>query len=253
MSNTDLKRVMADLLDGEPTDGVDPRRALQAGHAARRARWIKAGVSVACAAVLVTAVVPWALSAVQFGSDVAPVAPHPTTTTPTPAPGDSVAPFTVGGPIVSTDPSHHRSSVVFVVQNTSGRPVVIDKVMNGIDFVMTNLETLSGGKLTFLGAGATDQLIAAPPAARYAIANAATGQFEPRGKTLNAGDRFAVVISVLFQCTPAPLATFTPVNSAGDPIVTFVGPSTGNEVPVLADIFATPGWVTTAQRDACSA
>jgi hypothetical protein len=86
MSNPDLKRAMADLLDGEPTDGVDPRRALQAGHAARRARRIKAGVSVACAAVLVAAAAPWAMSAVQLRSDVEPVGPNPVTS-PSPTPG----------------------------------------------------------------------------------------------------------------------------------------------------------------------
>jgi hypothetical protein len=85
MSNPDLKGAMADLLDGEPTGGVDPGRALRAGHSARRARWAKAGVSVAVAAVLVAAVVPWALSAVHLRSDVEPVAPNPVTSqSPTP-------------------------------------------------------------------------------------------------------------------------------------------------------------------------
>jgi hypothetical protein len=85
MSNPDLKGAMADLLDGEPTGGVDPGRALQAGHSARRARRAKAGVSVAVAAVLVAAVVPWALSAVHRRSDVEPVAPNPVTSqSPTP-------------------------------------------------------------------------------------------------------------------------------------------------------------------------
>jgi hypothetical protein len=80
MSDTDLKRAMAGLLVGEPTTGVNPQRALLAGHSARRARRVKVGVSGALGAVVVAAVASWTLTSVHLPSQVEPVTPGPAPT-----------------------------------------------------------------------------------------------------------------------------------------------------------------------------
>lgn len=83
MIDNDLKQAMAGLLDGEPTQGVDVDRALDAGRSARRGRRIKVALSGAVAAVVVVVGVSMASSALVDKADVVPVI----TPSPSPSPG----------------------------------------------------------------------------------------------------------------------------------------------------------------------
>jgi hypothetical protein len=80
MSDTHLKRAMADLLADEPTGGLDVRRALADARTAQRSRRIRVGAALTVAVVVVGVALPLAQSARQRKA-VPPIAPLPITGT----------------------------------------------------------------------------------------------------------------------------------------------------------------------------
>src|SRR5664279_3522149 len=80
MSDTDLKRAMADLLADEPAGGLDVRRAVAGGRAAQRARRIKVGAALGVAVVVAGVALPLVQSAWHRKADD-PIAPLPITGT----------------------------------------------------------------------------------------------------------------------------------------------------------------------------
>ena len=80
MSDTHLKRAMAELLADEPAGGLDVHRAVAGGRAAKRARRIKVGAALGVAVVVAGLALPLAQSAWHRKAD-APIAPLPITGT----------------------------------------------------------------------------------------------------------------------------------------------------------------------------
>ena len=65
MSDTHLKRAMAELLADEPAGGPDVHRAVAGGRAAQRERRIKVGAALGVAVVVAGVALPLAQSAWQ--------------------------------------------------------------------------------------------------------------------------------------------------------------------------------------------
>jgi len=170
------------------------------------------------------------------------------TTTVTPTPTATASPLSVGDPVVRGDSAHHRSYVVFAVRNGTDQPVVLGgfgQESNGGDVGLT--PGAASVNVQILTAKAGDQMVAAPAASRYSIANSVKNWFPTGPGTLNSGGSVALVLIVSSPCTIAP----TPITGATTIQVSGAG-LRQDTTQTLVDFHGpTPAWLTSALRDAC--
>jgi hypothetical protein len=192
MSETQLRRAMADLLDGEPAKGVDPQLALRAGRSARRERHIKVGLTGVLVAGTLGLAGPVAISQLTAQSHVAPGLVG----TPSPTLSGIAADLVFGDALVRADPERGRAFVIIRVSNAGARRIGLAGIVH----------SPPGGGVsrglrdeTFAPEATVRQVMTVPPAKIPEILAGAGDSAQ--NVVLDPGDDALLIVTVERDCT----------------------------------------------------